>query len=425
MDRLWPQGTFAVAVSGGADSLALLDLAAALGRPFTALTVDHGLRPESAGDAAHVGRAAHALGVPHHVLRWEGEKPRSNLEAAARAARYRLMTAWCVAHRVPALLTAHTLDDQAETFLMRLARGSGVDGLAAMAERQDFAGLALVRPLLDVPRARLKARLVEKGLSWVEDAMNADPQFLRVRVRQAGAVLEGLGLTPARLGETARVMRRARVALEAESDTLFQAAVRVAREGHCDLAVETLAAAPDEVALRVLSRVLMGVGGLVYRPRHERLERLYDHVREGLKAGGRTLGGCRIQPLKGGAARVQREAARIDTAPVVLAPGARALWDGRFTVMLAPCALEGPAEVRALGPLAVRALEAMGDRAPDACPAGLRATLPGLWVNGVLASAPLIGLERAEGGYAPGAFHVHFSGFEREIAMARAVGDRL
>ena len=425
MDRLWPAGAFAVAVSGGADSLALLDLAAAYGRPFTVLTVDHGLRPESASDAAHVGAAAQRLGCAHVILRWEGEKPASNLEARARTARYRLMSAWCTAHQVPALLTAHTLEDQAETFLMRLARGSGVDGLAAMSERQDFAGLALLRPLLDVPRARLKARLEAKDLSWVEDAMNADPHYLRVRVRRAGAMLAGLGLTPERLAETARVMRRARVALEAEADALFAVAVRVAPEGCCDLDVEKLAAAPDEVALRTLSRVLMGVGGLIYRPRHERLERLYDHLRAGLKAGGRTLGGCRILPMGKGGARIQREAARIDPEPLALAPGGRALWDGRFAVELAPGALRGACAVRALGRLTARDLDAMGEPPARGCPAGLRATLPGLWVNGFLAAAPAIGLERAGDGYVPGAFKAHFVGFQREIAMAQAVGDGL
>lgn len=399
-DRLCLPGAMAIAVSGGADSVALLDLAVAYARTrgcaVTALTVDHGLRGESAREATVVAALAGTMGIPHVTLRWEGQKPLVNLEAKARAARYALMGDWCRRAGVAQLLTAHSRDDQAETVLMRLARGSGVDGLAAMTERRDMGGIALVRPLLDVPRTRLEARLRAKGQSWAVDPMNSDSQFLRVRVRQARAVLDDLGLTATRLAGTARAMARARQALEEVADRLQEDAVRVMPQGWCTFDLDRLARAPDEIALRVLSRILMGVGGLTYRPRLERLERLYAALRSGALAGGRTLAGCHIRAAGRGQVTVLREAALVDATPLALAPGGRMLWDGRFEVALRA---DGPvgAHVCPVGVLD----KGLADRASSdlltGCPAAHRATLPGLWVNDALVSAPLIGLEVGAG----------------------------
>lgn len=419
MDVLWPHGPFAVAVSGGCDSRALLDLAAAYARTrsrtFTVLTVDHGLRGESAREAQSVAEIARALDAPHVILRWEGEKPRANIEAAARAARYGLMCAWCVAHGVGAILTAHTLNDQAETLIMRLARGSGVDGLSAMAERRDFAGVAIVRPLLDMPRARLRARLEARAIGWLDDAMNEDTRYLRVRVRQAAPALAELGLTPERLAATAQRMRRARIALDEMAGTVFAATVTVAPHGSCDVDLAALRAAPSEIGLRVLARVVMGVGGLVYRPRHDRLERLYRTLCEDGFEGDRTLAGCRIRPSGKHAVQVLREAAMIEDVPVLLAGGETRLWDRRFAVSLRRGAALPGAEVRALGALSTRALEAAGGPLQP-CAALLRATLPGLWVNGTLVSVPLLGFERPCGEYVAGAFHTRFVAFEGQNA---------
>jgi len=181
----------ALAVSGGPDSLALMQLAARLRAEFgvslTVLTVDHGLRESSGEEAAMVGRQAAALGLPHAILTWaSGESRAASLQARARAARYDLMAAYCHAHDIQALVTAHHLDDQAETFLMRLKRGSGLDGLAAIPERGAWAGIAVLRPLLDVQKARLVATLREADVRFVCDPSNHDPRFERARVRDVG-----------------------------------------------------------------------------------------------------------------------------------------------------------------------------------------------------------------------------------------------
>ena len=178
----------ALAVSGGPDSLALMQLAARLRAEFgvslTVLTVDHGLRESSGEEAAMVGRQAAALGLPHAILTWaSGESRAASLQARARAARYDLMAAYCHAHDIQVLVTAHHLDDQAETFLMRLKRGSGLDGLAAIPERGAWAGIAVLRPLLDVQKARLVATLREADVRFVCDPSNHDPRFERARVR--------------------------------------------------------------------------------------------------------------------------------------------------------------------------------------------------------------------------------------------------
>jgi tRNA(Ile)-lysidine synthase len=205
--KQWPG---AVAVSGGGDSLALmLMLARAKKKPAPiVLTVDHGLRPDSAKDAKAVLQAAKKLGLEAHLLQWKGAKPKSDIEAAAREARYRLMGEWCAKHKIGALYLAHTLEDQAETFLLRLARGSGLDGLSAMQEVAPFplpgyGELKLVRPLLSVTRAQLRAYLKKSGLEWRDDPMNEDPRFARVRIRQSWPQLEEIGLSPTRIAAAA------------------------------------------------------------------------------------------------------------------------------------------------------------------------------------------------------------------------------
>ncbi|MCP5412979.1 MAG: tRNA lysidine(34) synthetase TilS [Alphaproteobacteria bacterium] len=192
-------------MSGGGDSLALMHLAASHAAAAKSpapimLTVDHGLRKGSAGDARKVAGWAKALGLKAHVLTWRGDKPKRGIEAAAREARYRLMGAWMVKQGAAALCVGHTQDDQAETFLLRLARGSGVDGLSAMGALSrwpvaGFAGLAVVRPLLDRSRAELRAYLAAAGQDWLDDPMNDDPAFDRVRLRALAPALAEAGLT--------------------------------------------------------------------------------------------------------------------------------------------------------------------------------------------------------------------------------------
>jgi tRNA(Ile)-lysidine synthase len=299
LDAPWPG---AVAVSGGADSLALMHLLlgwakrARVASPVV-LTVDHGLQENSSAHARSAARWARKLGLKAHVLRWTGEKPKGDIEAAAREARYRLMGAWCREHGVAALYVGHTRDDQAETFLLRLARGSGLDGLAAMRPFAPypvpgFEGLNIVRPLMTFERDALRSHLTSRNQEWIEDPMNGDVRFGRVRVREALGVL---GIPAERLADAAAHLGRAREALDAVTEAVLRRACRP-DDGAILVEAAALASAPREVGLRALARLLMTVSGQPYRPRFERLERLFDRIAQDRLGAGCTLHGCKIAP---------------------------------------------------------------------------------------------------------------------------------
>jgi tRNA(Ile)-lysidine synthase len=301
----WPG---AIAVSGGGDSLALMHLLRDWAKtarrvPPVVLTVDHGLQSKSATNARKVLRWAKALGLKAHLLSWEGAKPEADIEAGARQARYRLMGEWCRTHGIATLYVGHTRDDQAETFLLRLARGSGLDGLAAMQAispypAPGFEELRLVRPLIDFERALLRQFLEAREQKWIDDPMNADPRFGRVRIRGTMESLLASGLTPGRIADAAVHLGRAREALDAVTAAVLRRACRA--QGEVILVEsDALMSAPREIGLRALAALLMAVSRQVYRPRFERLERLFDMIASGELGRGRTLHGCRIGPAPG------------------------------------------------------------------------------------------------------------------------------
>lgn len=299
----WPG---AVAVSGGGDSLALMHLLAGWARarkkpaPLV-LTVDHGLRKQSAGDAKQVARWAKALNLTCEILTAKGPKPKADLEAWARQARYALLGAALRSHGLATLYLAHNRDEQAETFLLRLARGSGLDGLSAMQPRAPyplpgFEGLTLARPLLGVSRRELRDYLTSQDQPWLEDPMNSETRFARARIRALLPALEQAGVTSQRIAEACAHLSRARAALESATRALLQKASATRGEVLL-LDAKSLAAAPREIGLRALADLLQAVGGQGYRPRFEALERLYARAssKSGF-GGGVTLHGCRIGP---------------------------------------------------------------------------------------------------------------------------------
>jgi len=384
----------ALSVSGGPDSVALMHLAwrwrgpRREGPELFALTVDHGLRPESRAEAEQVGRMAAALGLPHVILTWEhaGEQP-ARVQERAREARYTLMTGYCHAHGIPAIATAHTLDDQAETFLMRLKRGSGLDGLAAIPARGEWAGIALLRPLLDVPKARLLATLEAEGIGFIADPSNRDPRFERARLREQMDALSALGLEPEAIALSARRLRRAREALDSAAREFIAAHGEVSEAGYATVDRKALFAAPEEIALRVLGQLIAMVGGGSELPRLAKLEALLEALRAHPQKG-HTLGRCRIAPLKGRLGLFREM--RASGLPVArLRPGDHALWDNRFHIALGTGERE-PIQVRALGESGLRTLK---DRKawPPSLPALAGRTLPGCWRGEVLLGLPKFG----------------------------------
>ncbi|WP_448190525.1 tRNA lysidine(34) synthetase TilS [Azospirillum sp. sgz301742] len=394
----------AIGVSGGADSMALAVLAGAWaagqGGAVLALTVDHGLRADSADEAARVAAWMAGRGIPHATLRWEGDKPATGIQTAARDARHRLLAERCRAEGILHLALAHHADDQAETVLLRLARGSGVDGLAGMAPVRWEPHVRIIRPLLDVPHGRLVATCRALGQDWVEDPSNRSPAYARGRLRAVSDALGTEGLSAERLCDTARRAARARRALEDLTADLLGRAAELHPEGWIRLDPAALAGAPEELGLRALARVLACVGGAPYTPRAERLERLHDEVRAGLTVG-RTLGGCRVLPRRGGLLVVREPDGA--TERLTLAPGAELWWDRRFRVRLAGAARK-PLTVARLGAQGWRAaLSRHPELAAFPLPEPARAALPALWDGAELVAVPGLGLtvERAEAVFAP------------------------
>lgn len=301
-----------LAVSGGPDSTALLVLAARWRRArksgprLFAATVDHGLRPQSKHEARAVSRLARALGVPHHTFPWRGKKPATGIQEAARAARYRLLADFAQATGADHIVTAHTLDDQAETVLMRMCRGSGLTGLGGMrkvtplspslrsartARRVARSGdVLLMRPLIDTPKARLIATLEREKIAFSEDASNRDPRFARARLREIMGVLAGEGLDAGRLASLARRLRRADAALETAADTAARTVSQWpwSMEGPIIFDRDEFLNIPAELGLRLLGRAVGHVGdeGPVELGK---LERLYERLVGGKRAAGEGL----------------------------------------------------------------------------------------------------------------------------------------
>jgi tRNA(Ile)-lysidine synthase len=321
----------AVAVSGGADSMALCllahDWAAARGGRVTALTVDHGLRPTSAEEAAQVGSWMSGLGIEHHVLTWLGAKPASAVQDAARVARYRLLCRWCRQANVLHLLLGHHADDQSETVLHRLVRGSGIYGLSGMSALVETAEVRLVRPLLSCDAAALRSLLAERGQHWIEDPSNRDPRFARTRLRSVLPDLAAVGLSRSVLLGAAARMSAARSLLQEAVVELLANSCRVHPTGFAQIERTAVAAAPIEVAVKALARLVTVIGGSARECRAESARRAYERLfRTGLAV--TTLGRCLLL-TRGHHLLIYRESRNLPL-PCALHPGDTLLWDGRF-----------------------------------------------------------------------------------------------
>ncbi len=372
-----------LAVSGGGDSMALLalavDWAKESGRQLQAITIDHGLRPEAAGEAQRVAAFASEFGVPHETLEWQGWDGAGNLQDAARRARASLIGDWARERGIVAVATGHTRDDQAETLLMRLARGSGVDGLSAMAPVRVAGDMTWHRPLLDVSRATLRDYLAAEGLPWIDDPSNEDTRFDRVRARHALEVLGDLGITREGLAATAARMGRARAALEQATSDLLKQTTRLDR-GDALVDWTVLGQAPEEIRNRAIAHVIMWVTGAEYKPRASAL----DHAIEAMETRKtHVLSGCQMS-AEGSARRFAREYAAVRD----MVRDLGGLWDGRW-IIRGP--QNGRGTVRALGDDGIRAC-------PDWRESGMpRVSLlasPSVWQGERLVAAPLAGFGR-------------------------------
>ncbi len=328
LDEAHPQ--IAVAVSGGGDSLALALLMqewikARAGR-MLALTVDHGLRPEAAAEALAVQALFGHHGIEHRILHWAGEKPATHIQERARAARYKLLSTACHAEGISVLAVAHNREDQIETFWMRLAHGSGLDGLAAMARDHEYQGLHIIRPLLEFSREELRDTCHHYGVDWIEDPSNRQQKYLRPRLRAFEDLLAAEGLSPERLALTLQKLEEGRQALQSVAAAAFQDSTVIHEEGYITLTRPKWHSHPRDIRRRMLALALKKFSPDDYPPEHEAMEDLIQAM-DRPAFSGRTLHGCEIIPQKDGDFLICREAA---AAEKDLPASAGLVWDRRF-----------------------------------------------------------------------------------------------
>lgn len=282
----------AVAVSGGVDSIALLHWLVEIGADVVCLHVNHGLRTNADVETEYVREICAKLNVPCHVFYWSGEKPTSGLEAAARTARYKFMTDFCHENGIEYLLTAHQSDDQIETFLMNLSRGSGVFGLAAMQPVSERDGIKIVRPLLNVSRAELQNYCDTRGIKYFADEMNSDARYTRVRIRQNRHLLhDKLGISDERILLAIENLNRARDGIANDIDKLV---ADVMENGFAMFRDSFLFDLGADIRLKFIGTLVQKIGGDNYQPRLNSLELALDKLHGDCKF---TLGHCTIRRL--------------------------------------------------------------------------------------------------------------------------------
>ncbi|WFU08100.1 tRNA lysidine(34) synthetase TilS [Rhizobium sp. CB3090] len=319
-----------VAISGGSDSTGLLAALAEQLKSYpnsdialSAATIDHGLRPESADEARDVAALCVSLGVPHIIRRWEGEKPKSGIMAAAREARYGLLADIAAEISATLVVTAHTLDDQRETLAMRAARSNETEsvGGTGIADAMLFnRRLWIVRPFLACWRADIRTYLARRGMSWLDDPSNEDVRYERVRTRKR--------LAQDAASPLASDGGAARAVLSTEAAAWLDRYVMVYAGVLCAVGRDALAA--DEAVLSYALPYLTAVfGGEPYGPGRERMRRILDFIGEG-KPGRRTAGGV-VFDLRRDGLYLMRE--NRDIRPLELASGAAGIWDGRFQII--------------------------------------------------------------------------------------------
>lgn len=369
-----------IAVSGGSDSMALLSLLCRL-YPVEAVTVDHGLRPEAAAEAAFVARFCAARGIPHKVLNWDGRRAEGNLMEAARRARAALIAQWARDREIGLVALGHTSDDQAETFLMRLAREAGLEGLSGMREAFEAGGVLFARPLLSQRRAELRSYLVRHGIGWIEDPSNDDPRFERVRARQALATLAPLGLGAEKI---TAVVGHLAMAEQAVRFSLQRLVAEHVREVAGDVVIDAQAFRNQfdpETSRRLINAALSWVSGAEHPPRAAKVLDFLTYWRTRRDS---TLHGCRLI-VGDETLRILREVAAV----AGLRVSADQVWDRWALTAPADAVTEG-LEIAALGEDGLSQVKLWRE---TGLPRASLAASPAVWRGETLVAAPLAGLQ--------------------------------
>jgi len=419
----------AIAVSGGADSMALALLLGKWAKEsninLTAITVDHRLRAESENEASLVNKWLAGYGISHKTLQWDEHKNTSNIQAKARNARYRLMADYCTENNIKMLAVAHTLDDQAETVLMRLMRGSGVDGLSGIADSSNIFGIHVIRPLLKITGKELREYLSHTAQKWVEDPSNDNTKYTRVRLRKFIKSNEDPELLSSRLADTAIHMLRSRRYIEEQIWAHLVGVFTFHKEGFYTIDVAKFKLLHEEERLRSLAAALQHTSGNDYKPRFEKLAALENRITNDGIGHGCTLWGCEIAEsqkyAEQGLLFIYRELDAVledialnakqsnpmlkssgvinysDSTPAPkYIPRMKIIWDGRYVCHIGDISLKN-LEVGALGADGLKMLKQCGFT-PDigrklafAIPKKVFYALPALKASGEILAVPDIG----------------------------------
>lgn len=306
----------AIAVSGGADSMCLALLAKQSHSNIIAIIVDHGLRTESNKEAKLVQKRLKALEINSEILKWDGKKPSSNIQEKAREARYNLLFEYCKKHKIKHLLVGHTKNDQAETVLMRILRGSGIDGIAGIKKLEKRKGITIVRPLLDFTRDEIVKTLKHYKVKWVEDPSNLNEKYERIRIRNLINSQKDASTWINRLSLLSSNANRARNFLDTEVSNFIKKHVKISNLGYVSFNVDEIENLHDEMKLRILSKLLLIVSGRKRRSRLSSLEKV------NLKKTN-TLWDCITRNLNG-VCYIYKEPASVEN---IITDG---IWDNRF-----------------------------------------------------------------------------------------------
>jgi tRNA(Ile)-lysidine synthase len=374
-------GPFAVAVSGGADSMALLLLTHCWvqekGGHLVALTVDHGLRPESGQEVLRIQEWAQGRGIQHVILNWEGKKPRSRLQERARMSRYHLLTSWCKENDIPTLLLGHHQQDQEETFWLRLTAGSGLDGLSGMKKKSVRDGIVLVRPLLGFPKERLKETLTAENQPWIEDPSNESNRFFRGRFR---SLLKEEGLSFPRLIKVMGKLEEDRDFMNQSLQRALETTVHVDEAGFLTLSRQTFEELHPALAKRVLSSLMVWFSGAPYPPRSEQIARIFEKLKKTTP----FTGGGIYWFFSKGKIFLFREFSAIKEKLYLKDLTEKNLWDQRFWIDF-DVAKDLPSEIY-LAPLGAHHSFKKAIKSP--IPRRAWSSLPAFWVNEEVVAVP-------------------------------------
>ncbi|VVC46356.1 Rossmann-like alpha/beta/alpha sandwich fold,tRNA(Ile)-lysidine/2-thiocytidine synthase, N-, partial [Cinara cedri] len=330
----------AVAVSGGVDSIVLLHLIIDYTRKKnfslpTALIVDHRLRPESQEEANFVSNYVKQLGVESFILNCERQSIVSNIQSQARKARYRLLTEWCTNNNIEYLFVAHHRDDQAETFLLRLERGSGIDGLSSMDYKSFSHGICILRPLLDFSRSDIEKYAKFYQLKWVEDRSNQNLKYKRALYRNLLNASDDQDTLTQRICLSALHMKRALQALMYYTRLAFDNCVNIHDLGYIEIKLNEFYKLPEEIALRVFLYSIMAIGNRRYKPRYNSLIFIFNKILYKDYDIDLTFSGCKIKKY-GENILIIRESSKIEAVSINLPDNKPIQWDNRFS-----CAMLG------------------------------------------------------------------------------------